>query len=273
MDILTIGTRGDRIIHNVLSVCMLSYRCMSLRDMALKHKDANLDSSPLVYGTVPRDPNTWDADSIFGCVPDEYGYYLGVANISSPLVDPLIELTCPFGNNMRYADKVYAQNTVSNYSGIVPEVQQISCYASAGVLYLSFRGQVSPAIPYNSNSYQFQQILQQTVTVGQVHVTSLAGSSTATVCSASTPGAVTMNITFVSEIGNMPLLLPLTTSLVGTAQVTQVQQSQRWGLIECSGRGECNRVTGECECWPGWVSSDGFGNRGTRADCGHSMTY
>ena len=37
--------------------------------------------------------------------------------------------------------------------------------------------------------------------------------------------------------------------------------------LECSGRGLCERSTGECECFPGYGSSDGVGGAGKQDDC------
>lgn len=39
--------------------------------------------------------------------------------------------------------------------------------------------------------------------------------------------------------------------------------------LPCSGRGLCNRVTGKCECFKDYYSSDGLGGAGKRDDCGH----
>ena len=36
----------------------------------------------------------------------------------------------------------------------------------------------------------------------------------------------------------------------------------------CSLHGECNFETGLCKCFDGWRSSDGFGKKGVRGDCG-----
>ena len=39
--------------------------------------------------------------------------------------------------------------------------------------------------------------------------------------------------------------------------------------LECSGRGLCVRSTGQCECFPGYASSDGVGGPGKQDDCGY----
>ena len=41
---------------------------------------------------------------------------------------------------------------------------------------------------------------------------------------------------------------------------------------ECAGRGLCDDQIGTCTCYPGYVTSDGRGNAGTRGDCGHKLT-
>ena len=174
---------------------------------------------------------------------------------------------CPFGYNTRLADKIYYHHSVGNASGIWREVQQIECAATSGNFFLSFRGKVSGAIPYNSNSYQVQQVLQSVPSIGAVQVTAVGGT---TVCRAYRNGA-TMNVTFVSELGTMPAMVPIVNTLQGTVTVSVYQSSSRTALMECSGHGTCNRLTGECECFPQWASSDGVGNAGPRGDCGHTL--
>ena len=36
----------------------------------------------------------------------------------------------------------------------------------------------------------------------------------------------------------------------------------------CNNRGTCNQLTGVCECFPQWTSSDGTGRLGFLGDCG-----
>jgi len=39
--------------------------------------------------------------------------------------------------------------------------------------------------------------------------------------------------------------------------------------IECSNHGICDYLTGTCQCYHGFKSSDGYGNSGTINDCGY----
>jgi len=46
-------------------------RCLSLRELALNHKNSDGSLIPINYGTDPNDASTWDADRIFGCDCDD----------------------------------------------------------------------------------------------------------------------------------------------------------------------------------------------------------
>lgn len=166
---------------------------------------------------------------------------------------------------MRLTDKVYSRNTVTNYSqGFWHNAQLMSCQGYGGSFKLLYKGVPSPSIPYNSTVGAFQRLLQSTRTVGVVSIEALSGGH---ICN-NVNGVV--NITFVSELGGAPLLVPDTGGLTGHVSVVPGQWGHRVGLMECSGHGKCDRSTGTCMCWPHWVTSDGFGNKGTRGDCGHN---
>ena len=42
---------------------------------------------------------------------------------------------------------------------------------------------------------------------------------------------------------------------------------------ECSGRGLCDRDTGQCVCFDGFSSSNGQGDPGERPDCGYAKHF
>jgi len=50
-----------------------------------------------------------------------------------------------------------------------------------------------------------------------------------------------------------------------------VTGTRQW--LECSGRGTCNHEIGECTCFKGYSSSDGFYNKGRRRDCGYISRF
>ena len=58
--------------------------------------------------------------------------------------------------------------------------------------------------------------------------------------------------------GDASALLPGLSSVAATTE-----------YVMCSNHGECNHATGACDCFEGYGSSDGFGNAGTRGDCGY----
>lgn len=65
-----------------------------------------------------------------------------------------------------------------------------------------------------------------------------------------------------------PLLTSLHLPPLATTTATTTGTRE---FIECSGRGLCDRVSGVCNCFYGYASSDGLGNRGTRGDCGYRV--
>ena len=71
--------------------------------------------------------------------------------------------------------------------------------------------------------------------------------------------------------GDVPMLQY---SLDGVADMSVSEEtSGTKEYVECSGRGLCDRATGQCECSKGFASSDGQGNAGDRADCGYSRIF
>ena len=93
-------------------------------------------------------------------------------------------------------------------------------------------------------------------------------------CSAT---GVTTSITFLAEFGDPPLLefdasgLTLSGGSVEAKIYEYVKGTKEF--VECSNRGLCNTQSGQCECHMGYISSDGFGNIGQRADCGAYSPY
>lgn len=245
-------------------------RCVSMRRLALSHKDPDtLEPDPVVYGSSYYDPDTWDADRIFGCMADEYGYVEDIHNITTYVGPNLEYLQCPVSFDARLSYPLHigtTNNTVSN------ETQQLRCDSTGGYFTISFRGVSSGRIYYNASLQEFHDSLVAISTIGTVELfPSPADDTSSTICDGS---GSWVNITFTSELGNLPELVPDVTNLSsGTIEVVTIEDGAG-ELFECSGRGDCDKTTGECKCWPYRTSSDGFGEyQGRRGDCAFNILY
>ena len=93
-----------------------------------------------------------------------------------------------------------------------------------------------------------------------------------TLCAAS---GVTAVIQFNQDFGDIPLLVPDATDLTHSSiiispslAVALKQTSDKEDAV-CSNRGLCDPLSGRCACdGEFWGSSDGYGMRGSRGDCG-----
>eukprot|EP00600_Ochromonadales_sp_CCMP1393_P008969 CAMPEP_0174963692 /NCGR_PEP_ID=MMETSP0004_2-20121128/5468_1 /TAXON_ID=420556 /ORGANISM="Ochromonas sp., Strain CCMP1393" /LENGTH=1166 /DNA_ID=CAMNT_0016212339 /DNA_START=204 /DNA_END=3703 /DNA_ORIENTATION=+ len=259
------------------SACSGRGRCISMRNLAKKRKNEYLQTEAVVYGSSASDPLTWDADQIFGCLADEYGYLKTkheIYNISTATGPALSEYQCPFGYNPRLLDAWYTANASTtvlqaNYTNNL-EIQEIYCHADGGTFQLSFRGETSRTIYANSSAYELQQTLEEMRTVGHVNVTYESGQSV--LCSIT--DVYRPNVTFLSELGLIPLLGVENKQVTGYPEevtIKRVQTGSAAGLRECSGLGECDRATGHCLCNPYQGASNGIGGQGPRGDCGNNL--
>ena len=78
-------------------------------------------------------------------------------------------------------------------------------------------------------------------------------------------------VSFLTEHGNLPLLQPvyLPLGVTGMSVTVKAEKEGTKEMIECSGRGICNRANGKCTCFNGYGSSDGTGKAGLYGDCGY----
>ena len=236
-------------------------RCFSMKELAAKRKSLDMEINGTIYGKFYHDQNTWDADMVHGCYADDYGYSESIHNISSYVGYQLNERECPYGYDKRLADS--ANSSIADPAAISLEVQSMTCSASSGTFSLTFRGQTTSDIAYDATATELETALESLSTIGDVTI-KVSNTNTGTaVCDS---GANSLNITFNTELGEVPLL----TASNGLVRFSE-EVASGGALFECSGRGDCDRETGECICWDQRVSSDGKGGLGTRADCGHYL--
>ena len=180
----------------------------------------------------------------------------------------------------------------------VNEVQRLSCTASSGLFFLTFRGNTTLPILYNANAATLQKRLQQLFTIGNVSVTYSVAGGTA-ICDVRYPHTPyirlrvtpidviwyrpplpppttsnSVNIEFLTEYGDVPLLTATLTSLTYTAfTLTETQKGTKED-VECSRMGTCNPSTGRCACVGAFSSSNGsVTTPGSRGDCTYFSPY
>lgn len=256
------------------NTCNGAGRCLSMRDLATKKKNNLMESTPLIYGSKPYDPLTWDADMIYGCHSDHYGYFTDYHNITKKTGYELTKNVCPHGYNMRLGDKIVLENTVANYT-YFQEAQNFKCFGTGGYFTLSFRGDVTPKIyAATANTYDLKLALQSLLTVGGISIELPPNVIPDRICSIN--GDNEIKITFKSELGDLPMILLHSNHMTNDNYVhpkvliTPLQDGIG-ELVECSGKGECDHNTGLCKCWNNWGSSDGYGRKGPNGDCGHNL--
>jgi hypothetical protein len=147
------------------------------------------------------------------------------------------------------------------------EVQSIRCDATTGYFKFGFRGAVTSEIYANTTALGLVALLQGMPTVGKVTVTYDAGMSV--LCT--THNDYYAHVTFIAQLGKVPLLTVEENALVGRpaeVTVTRTQTGSTQTLFECAGKGDCDRTTGMCRCWEHQGTSDGLGSPGDSGDCG-----
>lgn len=203
-------------------------------------------SPPYTYGSDPNNALTWDSDQVFGCFCSE-NFEGHNCNLKS----------CPKG------DDVMTQHQKN-------EVQQLSCTTSdnTGSFQLIFRGQ-AVSVDADYTAAELETALNSLSTIEQVSV-SYSDLSMLQVCQAS--GAI-VNIEFIMPTGDVPeMSISNSVNIDGALAVTTTHDGTK-EYTHCSGRGICDHTSGLCDCFPGFVSSDGQGNIGLRGDCGAKNPY
>jgi len=217
------------------------------------------DATQLTYGATPNDRLAWDHDMVQGCLCDDgwQGYDCSLRR-------------CPYGDD---PDTPYTwvrwntKNRRNVYKDQVNEVQAMTCTASAGGFYLSFRGSQTARLTHDVTNDQLEAALEALPTIEDVKVV-IPANPDGPVCTAA---GETSWIEFRQPTADVPMIQY---ALDG---VTDINFDERYAgtkeYSECSGRGLCDRDTGTCHCFNGYGSSDGQGGPGDRADCGYSRAY
>ena len=232
--------------------------CLSMSTLAQRNR-VNGALTPFTYGTNPNDPLTWDSDQIFGCACAE-GYHGFHCELRS----------CPYGDD---------PHTQHQHNA----VQKLSCSDSdnSGSFELTFRDQTTSPISVTNTASDLEAILNALSTIESVSVSytdphiyvgalSLAADSLQ-ICR---DVGQEIEIEFLSPTGDVPELIVTNThsDIDGILSISTIQVGTK-EFVECSGRGVCDTDTGLCQCHPGYGSSDGQGNVGTRDDCGYKVPF
>lgn len=236
--------------------CHGNGECLSMATLAGKN-EVNGDPTPYTYGSDPNNALTWDSNQVFGCHCSE-NFEGHDCNLKS----------CPKG------DDVMTQHQ-SN------EVQQLSCTDSddAGSFQLLFRGQ-AVSVSATDTAATLETALNALSTIERVSVSyndpSIyvdAPSLPADALQLCRASEAIVDIEFLAPTGDVPDMSVASAANIDGALTLATTQDGTKEYSTCSGRGLCNHASGLCECFSGFVSSDGQGNIGSRGDCGAKNPY
>ena len=239
-------------------------QCLNMGQLALRsYKDSDSSTDSFTYGLDANVASTWDSEVIFGCLCDDgwQGYDCS-------------EKSCPRGDDPGTWDQ---EN----------ELQLVRCEAEGGHFTLTFRQTTTDFIDYNATAQEVETALESLDEIDNVDVSFSLGDSA---CFGGFDSCNMISIQFHTEHGNVPALIGDGTGLkdrmmggatnlsvytdgqaAPTSCGTMVSVKGTTEDDECSSRGLCDRHTGTCSCFQGYGASDGRGNPGQYADCGHVL--
>jgi len=222
-------------------VCSGHGQCHDMSTLA-ELAEVNGDAADFTYGATPNNPHTWDAFRMQGCLCDEKwtGYDCSLR-------------TCPYGDD---PTSYYQFN----------EVQSIKCTDSdvSGTIVLTYKQVDLVSLTASTTVAQLEAALEGISKIDDVKVTIDSLNGTDSLC---TVDGNTFLVEFLTEHGDLPMLQYAVEDIDSFVVEEYTKgNKENW---ECSGRGLCDRSTGECLCFQGYGSSDGKGNVGTKGDCGY----
>jgi len=255
------GVACDKVSCPVASaaVCSGHGSCHTISQLAGMATGLNDWSESITYGASAT-AATWDASLIQGCHCLRH-YYFG------PYLSDV-------GDYFNYAcGQAYCATGDDPYTeGQVVAVQKIVCDATAGQFRLKFRADSTELMDHEVPLAELKRQLENLNSIGSISIAYDPGEFAASGQALGLCNVTSATITFNSEFGALPTIaaVPFTDFTGGTMTTSSVTTGTKEN-VECSNRGLCDRVTGQCTCYPGYGSSDGFGNVGLRNDCGRIL--
>jgi hypothetical protein len=159
-----------------------------------------------------------------------------------------------------------------------------------GGVYLTYDDSLSPKIPHFATATQLKAAIEATPGVNQHNpygnATVTVTMQRSTICTRAATSWT--NFTLRSPYGNL-----FTFGHINGLKNQDIHQPVNFTVFSykgtkenalCSNHGICDRATGSCQCSQQliegttqylfrWSSSDGYGNKGTRGDCGYEHTF
>lgn len=227
-------------------------------------------------GEVYEYAGAWDAEMMYGCVCFEHRQLYAGHDCSVA--------TCPVGDDPLT-------------TGDENEIQQITCEASTGSATLVFKKEATRPLAWDASRAELLAALLELPTISShagdeafIDESGLLPEPMNTQASKSAlgieiagsvdrwcdePGRQT-TVRFYQDFGPQPLLAADARLLErasppgspGEISIVRITTGSK-EADPCSNRGVCNRISGQCECdQEAWDSSDGYGQPGSRGDCG-----